>query len=192
MRAFGHTELTTAELQDELQFRVVRHISQRDWINRFTEQLVTLLPTLGICLLYGFWRGRGALWVVAGVAVGTFFGQIVVLLAYLLRGPATELRVTSVGLVATGNFGGNIFSNRIVVPWSKIKLLGWAERGLCAVQNGFPGFIPCVLPGLNEGEAKTVRTAICNRFPAIALKVLPRSAVSEDAEALQWNSDARQ
>ncbi|MGA3372892.1 MAG: hypothetical protein ABSC48_14140 [Terracidiphilus sp.] len=189
MRVRGYTELTTTELPDELQFRVVRHAILRAWINWVTKRFLSIAPALALCLLYGFWKDRSVLWAFAGLLTGVFSISVVMFLAHWLHGPTTDLCVTGDELVANGNLRTNILSNRATVPWSEVKILGWAEEGLCVVRKGFWGLTTCVLPGLDEEQAKAVRTAISMRFPGIAFKVRPGTAVSDIAGSYRDNPD---
>jgi hypothetical protein len=164
MKARRCAELTTTELPDELQFRVVRYVSLRGWIKWFVQSaigiIVAALLLAGADRVFG-WKDSVGLPLLACIYIGMVAPAI---LAYWLKGRATELRITSDGLIASGNIG-DIFSKQAVIATSEVFSLGWRSGGLLLVREGFWRRPICVLPGLNEKQGNAVMKSIAGRFP---------------------------
>jgi hypothetical protein len=157
MRARGYAELTTTELSDELQFRSIRHAGWSDWLLRIAPP-ATIVSTFFVPSFNHIWAFR--ILMILSVAGSTRLDW--------LHGRATELRVTSSELVATGNIG-KLFSTRKAVQASEVDWLGFNSVGqewglmLEGVETG----VCLLIPGLNRKQAKTVADAILRRFPNI-------------------------
>jgi hypothetical protein len=179
MKAFGHTELTTTELPDALEFRAVYHGSLRDLGDLYLSQLVSALPVIGFLLLFSILKKDSVRATAVGGVVGILAGSILALLigrmALWLRGPETVLSITSSGWVATGRLGRNFLLKSATAPWLRAKAIGWESMGLTIVAKEFWRLNTCVLPGLNEDQAKAVRSAIMKRFPEILYQIYPET-----------------
>jgi hypothetical protein len=157
MKAFGRTELTTVELESELQFVVVRHDGWAD--------LIAMMVLILFMYIMWKWQNYWTLGFIAGIS-------ILSIVARWLHGRTTILRVTEFELGATGNLG-RMFSAEVRVPASDVTSIRYESSGL----GDFGGVYlrrrwrrNCVLPGLSATQASEVVCAIYRRFPAIGSK----------------------
>ena len=172
MSAFGHTELTTNELPDELQFRVD---TEPGW---FPPLLFVLLC---FALPLVAWKASppGDRLVLSLLALGFAVFMGFVTATKWENVATTKLSVTSQNIVATGNFTGSFLSNSqktITVQVSEVRKIGYQMGGEDTPSGLYVscGFFKnkCVLPGLNRQQAKAVTEAIQRRFPEIGTKKL--------------------
>jgi hypothetical protein len=166
MRARGYAELTTTELPDELQFRVVHHDG---WINLIAVPIICLFP---FYFLWQGWKHRNSWQLVVDFLIFVLLlTNIRRPVAKWLHGRATKLTVTSREFVATGNLV-RLFTSAIKMPMSEARKLSyWTWNGSDGLYVNRGQSIICLLPGLNESQTKTAINAIFGRFPEIESKV---------------------
>lgn len=158
MAFYNTVEFRTVEFPDALEFTIRR---ESGWL----EQIAA--PILVGLVLWTFWR-TGALWprIIAGLA-----GIVTVVswLASWLQGRDTTLRITGDEVVAEGNLG-HLFMTEIRVAPSDVLWIGYDSGG----EGGTSGLYlrirwgrTCVLPGLNQEQARSLVECIEHRFPGM-------------------------
>jgi hypothetical protein len=157
MRVFGHVEITTVDLPDELQFRMVREYGVFN---------VIFQAALTIYVLWWVWKWQADS--VMGL-VPSLFAVIIILglLANWFHGRTTTLRVTSRELVATGNLN-RMLTTEVRVAAYEMEAIGYhmggedEPSGLCT-KRGWKH--TCLLPGVSRKQARMITDAISLKFP---------------------------
>jgi hypothetical protein len=173
MKAFGQIDLTTNELPDGLQFRVVR---MQGWF----VPLSAIFLLLGCLLIFAFRYDPGLLF---GLAVAASAVVAAVAIGWAVTCQpiyTTTLIVTTQSFTAEGDglglgwtaIGG---SGVVVVPVAEIKKVEYQSGGEsdpCGLYLNC-GFLKnrCVLPGLNPQHTRIVTDAILHRFPELGPKI---------------------
>jgi hypothetical protein len=164
MKALGYSELTTAELPDSLEFRVIWHFG---WVE-FIRPVFYVAFVLFI-LMANILKHLTALDIalsLSGVLIMTFI--FLDHAAKWFQGRTTTLRVTDNELVASGNLG-RLFLTKVRIPAPEVDWLGYQcdilSDGLTIEYGEEPCL--CLLPGLNQEQAESAADIILRKFPSI-------------------------
>ena len=162
MRLRGQNEITTVDLPEQLEFRVLR---RPGWV----ETALEIGSLIAICGIAWKWQNLWA-WIAGGAG-------ILALVASWLQGRETQLSVTKRGLIATGNLG-RLVRTKLTVDAADVKSLEYfagdeGDLGGLFVIKGWTRI--CLLPGLSETEANRIVGAIIAKFPEIGGDSEPHS-----------------
>lgn len=152
MKAFGHSEITTIDDPDGLQFVVVR-----------ANGYVDFFAPIAALLAFGLWAVIAHHFILVIISTVGLFS----LLASYARGPVTRLAVSQYELVASGNLD-RTFTDHLRVETKNVKSLGYfvgyenEPSGLYADQGWRQ---TCLLPGVSKEEADTIAETIRGKFP---------------------------
>lgn len=152
MKLIGHTEITTIDEPDHLEFVAVRKHGVLD---------LSLPPAIAIAFL--IWIGLSQHWYYAVFPLIALF----YLFASWMNGPVTRLAVSGHELIARGNLQKS-FTNEVRILASEVKSIGYDSGGENEpsgfyVQHGWKN--TCLLPGLNREQADGVALLIRRRYP---------------------------
>lgn len=156
MRAFGQVEITSVALPNEVLFVAKR---RGGWTDYF------VIPLLGVIVVW-LWVANKELMSLLAAFIGGFS-----LLTSWSRGPETRLKITRDLLLADGNLD-RMMTDEIRIPTSEVKWINWSsggEHGLEGLHVGRGFTSVCVLPGITEQQAQTIRSAIEREFPEISI-----------------------
>jgi hypothetical protein len=170
MSARTSTELSTTELPEELQFRVVRNTSLRGWIYHSVSMALAVLAAAFTVVLLGRvlgWRDWGDSTDSANFWSFMACMYIAGLVGQWLDGHVTQLRITSEELVATRNPGINFFARTTLLAISDVESLRLSNGGLLLERNGIWGRPIWILPGLSKEQGAGVMKAVLAKFPEI-------------------------
>lgn len=156
MKLIGHTEITTIDEPDHLEFVAVRKHGVFD---------LFLPPAIAIAFL--IWIGLSQHWYYAVFPLIALF----YLFASWMNGPVTRLAVSSHELIARGNLQKSL-TTEVRLLASEIKSISYSAgdegepSGLYA-QHGWKH--TCLLPGLNLEQADGIALLVRRRYPDLEL-----------------------
>lgn len=167
--AFGHTELTSRETANGLEFRVDREFG---WF------MVPLMLAMPVMFLVFSFKIQDTVWrIVFSLITLAFFLWIGFLVSKKWNNiETTTLAVTSQSFVAFGARLKWLKDNATeIVPTNEVTSFGYADGGEddpsgLYVSSGF-WKNKCLLPGLNRQQGTAVAIAIARRFPEIASRM---------------------